>query len=196
MVTAEVTPQKAVRRRRTTTAVIASAALATIALSNIALHRSIDASAGENWAAIQRLDNPSSTASLTIRQRYGMFFALRDIISDRTVLEIPTTWRGSVQERQFEEFFSPVLAGVSQVARVDAVDSVPYGTADDWFEPTMKALRKEGYTVAEGRSRATGRQPWYQWRIIAASENPPVLQVLASPENNFVLVDPRIRSVP
>ena len=196
MVTATASPQKASQRRRTATASIAAAALVTIAVSNIAMHRSIDARAGENWAAIQRLDTPSLTASLTIRQRYGMFFALRDVISDRTVLEIPTTWRGSAQERQFEEFFNPVLIGVSQVAQVDAVDSVPFGTADDWFEPTLKVLRKEGYTVAEGRSRANGRQPWYRWRIIAASHNPPVLQVLASPGNNFVLLDPRIKAVP
>lgn len=172
---------------------VALVALCVISISSLYLHRSIDESAGVNWAAITRLDDPKLTASLTIRQRYGMFFALRAQASDRTVLEIPSGWRGSDQERQFEEFFSPVLAGVSQIREVVAVDSVPYGTADDWFEPSVKELRKAGLNVAEGRSRANGRNPWYRWRIVTSSTNPRVLHVLSSPENNFVLVESTVR---
>ena len=171
---------------------VAFAALSSILISNLYLHRPTDESAGLNWAAIHRLEDPKLTESSTIRQRYGLFFALRARVSDRTILEIPTGWRGSDQERQFEDFFSPALAGVSQIREVVAVDSVPYGTAEIWFEPSLKQFRKAGLKVVEGRSRANGRNPWYHWRIITSSSNPRVLQVLSSPENNFVLVEPGV----
>ena len=177
---------------RCLTGMMALLAVSSILISNVLLHRSIDESAGLNWAAIHRLEDPKLTESLTIRQRYGLFFALRARVSDRTILEIPTGWRGSDQERQFEDFFSPVLAGVSQLREVNAVDSVPYGTAEEWFEPSLKQLRKAGLNVDEGRSRANGRNPWYSWRVVTASKNPAVLQVLASPENNFVLIEPTV----
>ena len=92
-------------------------AVSSILISNVLLHRSIDESAGLNWAAIHRLEDPKLTESLTIRQRYGLFFALRARVSDRTILEIPTGWRGSDQERQFEDFLVPYLQGSANCAK-------------------------------------------------------------------------------
>ena len=180
---------------RLATGVVVAGMIA-ILVSNVLLHRSIDREAGLEWSAVTRLDDQALTASQGIQQRYGLFFSLRKVAGGQTVIEIPTRWRGSTQERQFEEFFRSALIGVSDVKSVVTRPDLPFTPLSVWSESTWAEFNEEGFILREGRSRANSRQPWYVWRIVAASERPPVLQVWASSDNEFIFFDPRISFLP
>ena len=167
-----------------------------ITVSNVAFHSGIDEEAGVEWAAIYRMPDPSLTISKGIQQRYGLFFSLRDMSSRQTALEIPSYWDGAPQERQFHEFLRPVILGVSNIEEVIPSNDLRFDSAGDWWSISRETLEGDGLIVMEGRSRPNGRQPWYEWRIVSASESPPIYQLHVTSENQYLFLDPRVAGGP